>query len=268
MLVPRHLIPGTTLSISLLGLGTVKFGRNQGVKYPTAFELPNDQAISELLDLARDLGINLLDTAPAYGISEERLGKLLAGQRHHWILSTKTGEEFEDGASRFDFSAAHTQASVERSLKRLRTDYLDLVLIHSNGDDLAVLEQTEVVPTLQRLKRDGKVRAIGFSGKTVEGGLAALQHLDVAMVTYNQVETSEASVIRYAYAHQKGIFIKKAFASGHSLHGAQNDSVSTAFEHILSVPGVTSIIAGTINPKHLKDNATRLAAAWQNRSPH
>lgn len=261
--MPHLALPGTPLTISLLGLGTVKFGRNQGVKYPTTFELPDDKVLADLLSLARDLGVNLLDTAPAYGISEERLGKLLVGQRPQWIVSTKTGEEFENGQSRFDFSAKHTRASVERSLKRLRTDWLDLVLIHSNGDDLVVLQETDVVSTLQTLKQEGKVRAIGFSGKTVEGGIKALQSLDVAMVTYNQAETQEEAVIRYAHAHQKGIFIKKAFASGHSLNGAAETSVTAALKHILAVPGVSSIIAGTINPRHLQDNAASLVAAWQ-----
>src|SRR5690554_4390721 len=108
----------TGLQVSPLGLGTVKIGRNQGVKYPS--------------------GINLPDTAPAYGTSEERLGPLLQGQRQDWVLCTKVGEEFVDGQSRFDFSAAHTRFSVQRSLQRLHTDYLDLVLVHSSGDDLTV----------------------------------------------------------------------------------------------------------------------------------
>ena len=82
----------TGLQVSALGLGTVKLGRNQDVKYPRAFELPDDRSAAALLDRARGLGINLLDTAPAYGSSEERLGGLLAGQREHWIICSKVGE--------------------------------------------------------------------------------------------------------------------------------------------------------------------------------
>ena len=67
----------TGLRVSPLGLGTVKFGRNRGVKYPRTFELPTDRAILNLLETAWESGINLLDTAPAYGASEERLGRLL-----------------------------------------------------------------------------------------------------------------------------------------------------------------------------------------------
>ncbi|PAW60753.1 MAG: aldo/keto reductase, partial [Verrucomicrobiia bacterium Tous-C2TDCM] len=110
---PLH---GTDLSVSALGLGTVKFGRNQSVKYPTAFDLPTDEAILSLLDLAREEGINLLDTAPAYGTSEERLGQLLGSRRDEWVLVSKAGENFDGTSSTFDFSPAAITASVERSL--------------------------------------------------------------------------------------------------------------------------------------------------------
>ncbi len=70
--------------------------------------IPDAAAAANLIAFAKDLGINLLDTAPAYGNSEERLGQLLQGQRDDWIICTKVGEEFDNGASHFDFSAAHT----------------------------------------------------------------------------------------------------------------------------------------------------------------
>ena len=72
----RHL-GNTGIKVSPLGLGTVKLGRNQQVKYPHGFTLPDDKTVKELLALTWDLGINLIDTAPAYGNSEERLGALL-----------------------------------------------------------------------------------------------------------------------------------------------------------------------------------------------
>ena len=98
----------TGLTVSPLGLGTVKLGRDQGVKYPTGFTIPGDEEARLLLAQARELGINLIDTAPAYGRSEERLGPLLRGQRDEWVIVSKVGEEFEEGLSHFDFSAAHT----------------------------------------------------------------------------------------------------------------------------------------------------------------
>lgn len=261
-LLPYHRPLGNTgLRVSPLGLGTVKIGRNQGVKYPSGFELPTDQQVRELLAQAKDLGINLLDTAPAYGTSEQRLGPLLAGQRHDWVLCSKVGEEFEDGNSWFDFSASHTRRSVQRSLQRLQTDYLDLVLVHSDGNDLNVLQQ-EVYPTLQQLKQEGLIRAFGFSGKTVEGGIQALHSGDCAMVTWNLQEQAERPVLDYALEHNKGILIKKALASGHLCQNSE-DPVQAGFSLVFSHPAVSSAIIGTINPKHLRQNVDTVAAILQ-----
>src|SRR5579871_352138 len=102
----------TGMIVSQIGLGTVKFGRNQKINYPEAFALPSDKEILTLLDCARELGINLLDTAPAYGTSEERLGKLLQNKRQDWVLCTKVGEEFIEGESRFDFSSESIHKSI------------------------------------------------------------------------------------------------------------------------------------------------------------
>src|SRR5690606_28320210 len=219
--------------------------------YPNGFRIPDDQEARQLLALARDLGINLLDTAPAYGVSEQRLGPLLRGQRDAWVLVSKVGEEFDNGQSRFDFSAAHTRVSVERSLKRLGTGRIDLVLVHSDGNDLAILREAGVYQTLAELKREGKIRAYGLSGKTVDGGLLALQQGDCAMVTYNLNEQGEKPVLDYAAEHRKGILIKKALASGHACLAPGVDPVRAIFELLFGHPGVTSAIVGPINPVHL-----------------
>lgn len=252
----------TGLIVSPLGLGTVKLGRDQGVKYPNGFRIPDDRAAAELLAQARALGINLLDTAPAYGVSEQRLGPLLRGQRQDWVICSKVGEEFDAGLSHFDFSAAHTRRSVQRSLRRLETDYLDLVLVHSDGNDLAVLDD-EVYGELERLKNEGLIRAFGFSGKTVAGGLRALERGDCAMVTYNLAEQGERPVLDYAAAHGKGILIKKALASGHACLAAgatDADPVRASFALVFAHPAVSSAIVGTINPAHLAANVASVAA--------
>lgn len=250
----------TGLRVSPLGLGTVKLGRDQGVKYPNGFTIPDDREAQMLLKLARDLGINLIDTAPAYGTSEERLGPLLRGQRHEWVIVSKVGEEFEGGQSRHDFSAEHTRLSVERSLKRLETDFIDLVLVHSDGNDLAVLNDSGVYQALAELKQQGKIRGYGFSGKTVEGGLLALREGDCAMVTYNLNEQSEKPILDYAASHGKAILVKKALASGHVCLSPGVDPVQASFELLFAHPGVASAIVGTINPLHLAHNVATAAA--------
>ncbi|HNL92483.1 MAG TPA: aldo/keto reductase, partial [Pseudomonadales bacterium] len=199
----------TGMQVSVLGFGTVKLGRTEGVKYPQAFTVPDDKEARALLDLSRDLGINLIDTAPAYGNSEERLGKLLKTDRKQWLICSKVGEEFLDGQSTFDFSAAHTRMSVERSLRRLQTDYIDMVLVHSDGNDLDIIQNSEALETLAELKQRGWIRAFGMSTKTVAGGLLAAEQSDVVMVTYNLNEQADVAVLDYCREHNKGALIKK-----------------------------------------------------------
>jgi len=253
-LFTKHRLAQTSLEVSPLGLGTVKFGRNQKVNYPQSFTLPTDQEILSLLSQASQAGINLLDTAPAYGQAEERLGTLLRAQRQNWVLSTKVGEDFVGGESHFDFTPAFIRKSIERSLKRLQTDYLDIVLVHSNGEDENIIQSYQVFDTLSQLKDSGLIRAFGMSTKTVAGGKLTIDHADVAMVTYNPTHTQEHDVLSYALQKQKSVFIKKAFASGHLDKIVGENPVQEALNFILKEKGVTSVILGTINPAHLHAN--------------
>ncbi|MGH1460824.1 MAG: aldo/keto reductase [Neptuniibacter sp.] len=249
-------VADTGLEISPIGLGTVKLGRDKGVKYPSGFTIPSDTEAANLIALAKELGINLIDTAPAYGRSEERLGPLLEGQRSDWIICSKAGEEFDDltGASSFNFTPEHVLFSVERSLKRLKTDYIDMLLVHSDGNDVEIINKYGILEQLQDLKQQGKIRASGMSTKTLEGGLLALEKSDCAMVTYNLGHRDEEAVLDYAAANNKCILLKKALASGHLCRDKNQDPVKTSFDFIYAHPGVTSAIIGTINPEHLKSN--------------
>lgn len=238
----------TGIRVSPLGLGTVKIGRDQQVKYPAGFSIPDDQAVRELFALARDLGINILDTAPAYGNSEERLGQLLP-DRNDWIIVGKVGEIFENASSSFDFSARHTRMSVERSLRRLRRDYLDMVLVHSDGNDMRIIEQEEVCSTLQQLRQEGLIRAVGMSTKTVDGGIWCVENMDVVMATCHPGYEDELPVLQRAAELNKGVLIKKGLQSGHV------GNVGQALRFIFSQPAVGSLIVGTINPQHLRENA-------------
>lgn len=250
----RFPVADTGLEISAIGLGTVKLGRDQGVKYPHGFQIPDDTEATRLLALARELGINLIDTAPAYGRSEERLGPLLRGQRQEWVICTKVGEEFENGQSRFDFSPEHVRFSLERSLQRLNTDYLDIVLVHSDGNDLEIIHRQGTLEALAEAKRQGLVRAIGMSTKTVDGGIETLKRADLVMATYNLNQREEEPVLDFAQAHGKAVLIKKALASGHVCLQDQDDPVQASLDFIFRHGGVTSTIVGTINPDHLRHN--------------
>ena len=238
------------MDVAILGLGTVKFGRTTGVQYAAPFQLPTDNEIADLLASAQTLGINLLDTAPAYGTSEARLGEALAGQRNNWIIATKTGEEFDGSQSRFDFSADHTMRSIERSLNRLRTDHLDIVSIHSDGRDVRDIEAAGAIHALTRLRDQGTIRAIGFSGKAPTDGTAALAFTDVLMSTINADYSDEIPLAQAAGHQGSGVLVKKPLARGKHL--------PKALPTIASVPGVSSILLGTISADHLTENANSL----------
>ena len=245
--IKKIILGNTDLEVSKIGLGTVKFGRNVGVKYPQSFNIPDDQSIKKLLELAKELNINLLDTAPAYGNSEERLGKILKKERHDWIISSKVGEEFHNNQSIFNFTRQSIINSVYRSLKRLNTDYLDILLIHSDGNDEEIINKYNAFDTLIYLKQQGLIRNFGMSSKTVSGGLLTVKIADVVMVEYNSNYLKEIAVIEAAFKFNKGVLIKKALGSGYL-------NVQTNMDLIFKTSGVHSIIIGTINPLHLIEN--------------
>jgi aryl-alcohol dehydrogenase-like predicted oxidoreductase len=235
------------LSVSPLGYGAFKIGRNQGIKYAQGYELPDEAGVDRLLNAVLDLGINYIDTAPAYGLSEQRIGRTLGHRRRQYVLSTKVGETFLDGRSTYDFTARGVRSSVERSLRRLDADVLDLVFIHSDGSDLEILERTDAVPTLEALRSKGHVRAIGLSAKTVEGARAALSWSDAVMVEYHLDDPSFAPVIAEAAAADVGVVVKKGLASGRL-------EPSEAVRFALDTPGVGSLVVGSLNLDHLREN--------------
>lgn len=241
----------TGLKVSRIGLGTVKFGRNTGVKYPAPFELPTDDEVDVLLRTAAGLGINLIDTAPAYGTSEERLKPFLAGHRESVILSTKCGETFDGTASFHDFSAAAITASLDRSLERMGVSFTDLCLLHSNGEDEEILLRTDALEGLKAAKRAGKVKAIGISAKTARGIELARGRVDVVMAPYGIGNESLGEALSRASGGGVGIIAIKGLGAGHAATGP--DAVRRAVRFVLSAPFVDSLVVGTLNPAHLTD---------------
>ena len=240
---------GTTgIEVSALGLGTVKFGRNTGVDYPHPYELPSDGRIADLLAVAQRQGVNLLDTAPAYGTSEARIGEAIEGHRDDWVICTKAGEEFDGVTSLYDFSEDTILASAERSLARLRTDELDILLLHSDGRPVYEIESAGAFRALIRLKREGMVRAVGFSGKSAADAEAAMPGSDVLMCTINANYRDEVAMVGEAADQAVGVLVKKPLAGGFA-----GDPMTVADTTCLD--GVTSVVVGTVDPDHLTANA-------------
>jgi L-galactose dehydrogenase len=145
----------TDLRLSAIGFGAAPLGGEYGALDLAEAERAVHKAIDE--------GITFFDTAPYYGrtVSEERLGKMLEGRRDRVVLATKIGRY--DKAS-FDFSAERVRSSVDESLRRLRTDHVDLITAHDIefGDREQVVNET--IPALREIQRTGKVRYVGISG--------------------------------------------------------------------------------------------------------
>ena len=249
----KRQLGSTDLQISVLGLGTVKLGRDQQVKYPSGFKIPDDNAVKNLFSACQDFGINFIDTAPAYGNSEERLGKLLAN-KNDWLIMTKVGEAFENGQSSFNFTAEETRKSIECSLQRLKRDYLDMVLVHSDGNDMHIIQHEGALEELAKMKQQGLIRSYGMSTKTTEGGMWVVENCDVVMATCNASDTHDLSVIQRAKELNKGVVVKKGLQSGHADKSAGGRGIEEAFDYVFSKQGVTSMIVGTINLKHMEDN--------------
>ena len=248
-----RLLGRTGLTVPALGLGTVKLGRNRDVKYPQAFDLPDDATVAALLDAALAEGVVLWDTAPAYGIAEERLGPHVAKHRDRLVLCTKVGEDHGPEGSHHDFSARAVVSSLERSLRRLRTDHVDVALIHSDGRDREILERTDVLEGLERARREGKTRAIGISAKTSEGVDHARGCLDVVMAPVNPEAGAVLEALRRAREDGLGILGIKVFGQGHSL-GA-DDAVERALRAALVDGPADCAVVGTRDPGHLREAA-------------
>ena len=262
--VPQRQFGQLDLRGSVIGLGTVKWGRNQKVKY-APFELPTDETLTQLLDTAESLGINVIDTAPAYGISEERVGKLLQGRRDRFLLMSKVGEDFTNGESHYEFSAAGVERSITRSLQRLHTDRLDLVMLHCAPDDLSAITGSPALETLAKLKAKGLLRYYGVSSMTLEGGMKAVELSDAVMVAWNFEYRAQEEVIRAAGRLGKAVLLKRALLSG-NLHqpSTGKNLVETCVHAALDLPEVSSLVAGTINVTHLRENAVA-AMNWSHR---
>ncbi|HEV8292077.1 MAG TPA: aldo/keto reductase [Tepidisphaeraceae bacterium] len=233
----------TGLKVSPISFGAFKIGRNEKTKYEQGYPLPSEDETSRLLNGVLDLGINLIDTAPAYGVSEQRVGRHISTRRREFILSTKVGETFENGKSTYDFSPRAIAESVKRSLTRLKTTSVDFLFIHSDGREVAA----ETIAAIQSLRKQGKTRFIGLSGKTVESARAALKWADALMIEYHPRDKSHEDIIEKAGEMGVAILVKKPLASGQI-------SAQEAIPFSLKKPQVATLVIGGLNLEHIRAN--------------
>ena len=171
----------TGLVVSEIGFGA--WGIGGRTVSQTSYGDTDDRTSLAALARAKDCGITFFDTSAAYGNghSEELIGEALARVRHEAVLATKAGYEAWDQPP--DFSAAAIVASTERSLARLRTDYVDLLLLHNAPLD--TLLASDVREALAALVASGKIRSWGLSAKGPADALEALRACDVPVIQAN-----------------------------------------------------------------------------------
>ena len=191
----------TGLRISILGFGASPLGN--------AFRETDPVEGKAAVHLAVERGINFFDVSPYYGLTlaETRLGEALEGRREKVVLTTKCGRY---GADEFDFSAARITAGLEDSLKRLRTDYVDLLQAHDVefGDVRQVVEET--VPALRKLQEQGKARYIGITGYSLKNLMEIAGQVKVDSILsycrYNLLITDmEAKLVPFAKKRGVGV---------------------------------------------------------------
>ena len=257
----------TDLRVSRLGLGLAEIG----------FELVlnREEQASRMLNEALDAGITFLDTAACYGDSEVLIGRAVAHRRDEFVLATKAGHS-ASGCAGASWTAEMVMDSIERSLKRLQTDHLDLVHLHSCS--LEVLERGDVIRALLDAKQAGKTRYVGYSGDNeaarwaVESG-----HFDTLQTSYNLVDQrARADLFRLAQARGLGIIAKRPIANAAWGDGngapslyrqrahemtemgpiprAPEDPILLALGFTLAHDAVDTAIVGTKNPEHVHAN--------------
>jgi aryl-alcohol dehydrogenase-like predicted oxidoreductase len=129
---------------------------------------------------------------------------------------------------------------------------LDLVMIHCSADDLHVINDTAVLETLASLRDQGLLRAIGVSTMTVAGGLRAVELVDAVMVPFSIGYRDHLPVIERAHLLNKAVLVKRALYSGPAAESKL--PLTELLTPVLQTPGVTAVMAGTINPRHLEEN--------------
>lgn len=263
----------TDMTVSVLGFGGAEIG----------FMGASQKDVNTLLNSALDAGLNIIDTAECYVNSEELIGEALQGRRDQYYLFTKCGhspESFEIGA----WEKHQITESIDRSLKRLRTDRLDMVHLHSCSEE--ILRKGDVIEALKEAKKAGKTRYIGYSGD----GQAALYAITCgefdSLQTSINIADQEAIELLMPEVQKRnmGVIAKRPVANAawkektypdyfyiqeywnrlqklkyDFIKGSLAEEVALALKFTLAVPGVCTAIVGTTQPKRWQENAKMLA---------
>ena len=225
----------TGLKISRLGFGGIPIQRIDA------------EGTKTLIYKLKDAGVNYIDTARGYTVSEEYLGYALEGIREHFVLATKSMARTADAMA----------ADIETSLKNLRTDYIDLYQVHNPTakDIQQVCAPGGAVEALQAAKAAGKIGHIGITLHAVELFEQALElpWVETIMFPYNIVETQAEDLIARCAAKGIGFVCMKPLAGG------AIDNATVALRFVANNPNVTVVIPGMATPEELEQNVAAMA---------
>jgi aryl-alcohol dehydrogenase-like predicted oxidoreductase len=283
MAIMRRSLGRTGADVTILGYGAMEL---RGL--PRGPQIADEDA-GRLLNSVLDGGIDLIDTSPDYGRSEELIGRYIGHRRDEYFLASKCGcpLEWPAGATPpypHDYSPANVRADVEQSLRRLRTDRLDLVQVHMSPS-VAEMTDNRTVETLSELRNEGKIRFIGMSGILPHlPDQIAMNVFDVFQIPYSAVQREHEDLITDAVTAGAGTLIRGGAARGaasddknwHSgplglaagegelrwQESGVDDLIDEAglspmefvLRFTLSHPGLSSTIVGTASPGHLAGN--------------
>lgn len=268
----------TDMQVSVLGFGGAEIG----------FEGAAEEIVERLLKSALDAGLNVIDTGECYEGSEELIGKTVGDRRADYYLFTKCGHPRGIGSE--DWSPSSLLESIERSLRRLRTDRLDLIQLHSCSE--TVLRKGAAITALQTAREKGYARYIGYSGDSVAARYAVECGAFDTLQTSINIADQEAIELTLPLAREKqmGVIAKRPIANAawkenhkpiESYHHAYWDrlnklhyefirhhpleeSIAHALRFTLSVPDVHTAIVGTTKPERWLENAKVIEAGLLN----
>ena len=261
----------TDMDVSVLGFGGSEIG----------YQRVSAKTVARLLGGALDAGLNVIDTAECYEDSEELIGKALGARRRDVHLFSKCGHARAEARS--DWRPEALSRSIERSLRRLATDHLDLIQLHSCGLD--VLRRGDAITALELARDRGWVRYIGYSGDgeaarwAVESGRFDTLQTSVSIADQEALDLT----LPAARAAGLGVIAKRPLANVAwryarkpteayyqeywerlraldyaFLRGTADAAVKTALRFTLGVPGVHTAIVGTTKPDRWRQNAALL----------
>ncbi len=267
----RRRLGRTDMDVSVLGFGGSEIGY-QGV---------SGRTVAKLLGSALDAGLNVIDTAECYEDSEVLIGQAVGTRRADFYLFTKCGHA--GGWARADWRPGPLLSSVERSLHRLETDYVDLVQLHSCS--LATLKKGDAIAALERARDRGWTRYIGYSGDGAAARYAVECGRFDTLQTSVSIADQEALELTLPLARDRGmgVIAKRPIANAiwrstrkpesyyedywvrlkkleYQFLKSPDTAVGTALRFTLSVPGVHSAIVGTTKPERWQENAALLRA--------